>query len=205
MKSETRCLTVLTLLCGLAACGDSEAPKTPALDAETVPTPTPSPAPPAVLLQGVPEHGITPSAESGEDALQEGLQAQQTLLAQLQDAVTQNQVALDGLNAKLDQLIERLDTRNPAPAPATPTKGKVKTPLEPSTARQHAGKVPPFAVEAVDIWGGEQRIVINDGSARHDLKPGERYAGWTVVGAQDGRVTVRGEQGQKAVLDVQWK
>lgn len=223
MKVVAPCVTVLVLLSTLSACGDKEPHKTPALDAEMQPVPAatvaPSAAPetspqaqasepaperpvaepPAALLQSAPEHGVIAPADGIENQ-----QLQRTALAQIQDALMQNQVALDGLNVKLDQLIQRQD--RPVAAPSARTRGKVKPEPEKSAApRPNGAKVPPFAIEAVDLWGGDQRIVINDGHSRRDLKPGDSYAGWTLVGAQDGRVTVRGEQGQKVMLDVQWK
>jgi hypothetical protein len=51
-------------------------------------------------------------------------------------------------------------------------------------------------VDAVNLWGGEQQIVIRAGGRRIDLKPGDSYGGWRVESADGQTVKLRSPSGK---------
>jgi len=214
-------ISVFPLLCLLlSACGKDK-PPTPPKPIESAKPVSVEPAklnaaepllpavPPAIsaLPTPPPITSVPPGASAA------GLQA---LRGEFEHQREADKAVIDGLQAKVAALEDRLVKLEPKPA-ANSVAEKPKThrprPTKPKSAalsiRRRAlpvqAKPPgqdeeppalPFYVGSVDTWDGEKQVMVRSGGQWQGLKLGDSRQGWRIESADGQAVTVRSPQGR---------
>jgi hypothetical protein len=217
-------LLPLGLFLLLAACGMSD-------DQAKTPTPLDPPLGTAVPLpQTTPGHGQPDIAAGLQQerlaALEVRLEQQEKSLQwlresfiELQDSVAKTLAEAGHIDPDAQIPVdaegrpkpERPEEPPAGRAPRTPiaTAGPARRPPSspPTRPEPRATKTepPPFLVESVQTYGDESHIVVRAGVERVDLKVGDAYQGWTVLGTDGDAVLLKDGQGRTLRARSPWK
>jgi hypothetical protein len=152
-------------------------------------------------------HSLADSIEQGFQARKEDSSIVKSELADIDKDLQGIKVALSDLgenNKEFRQLMSdtasRLDTITNQVKTLKVAKRKPKT-----KSKSRPAKVPPFKVDAIDVWDDKTYVVVSQAGHVAFLQAGERQSGWTLthINRLKGQARFKGPSGQIHSVELQ--
>ncbi|RDH87706.1 MAG: hypothetical protein DIZ78_03915 [endosymbiont of Escarpia spicata] len=126
-------------------------------------------------------------------SMAEGVQAIKVAIADLTESNRALRQRIDASIARLNTLIKETQKR------------KVAQQKPAARPKPSPTKIPPFHVDAIDVWDDMTYVAISQAGRVAFLKSGEQQSGWTVAGIDrlKGRVEFKGPHGQNHSISLQ--